>query len=85
MTGSSIRFVPGIGMPDQCFGAVRWKVAVPSATWRRPRYGARLPVGSFDEQVAELTAAVRSLAPTIVVGVSSGATLALAMAMNPSV
>ncbi len=80
----SVLFVPGIGMPPQALGAVRWALAAPSAVWQRPGYRATEPGSSFDAVVDQLSDAIAELRPSIVVGISGGATLALAWALRTS-
>ncbi len=82
MSDPSILFVPGIGMPPQTLGAVRWSLEAPSAVWQRPGYRATEPVADFDAVVCELEAAIAELRPSVVVGISGGATLALAWALR---
>lgn len=82
MSDATILFVPGIGMPPQVFGPARWSLAHPSATWQRPGYRATEPVSGFRSQVEYLAASVAELRPDVVVGISAGATLALALVMD---
>lgn len=84
MSGSSmtlVHFIHGVGMPPWCFAPVRRALLRPSVAHRRPGYcDGRSAVG-FDVQIGAIANAIAADPPGVVVGVSGGATLALAAAI----
>lgn len=82
-TNTSYLLVHGVGMWPGLFCSTRLLLNRPSNVWLRPGYGPRRgPAVPLDQQVDHLAAEVTRRGPTIVVGVSGGATLALALTLR---
>lgn len=76
--------VHGVGMSPDHFLLIEVNLTSPTVTWTRPGYDENACVPSFEDQVNQLGQLVSAHAPAVVVGVSGGATLALAAAIaNP--
>ena len=82
----TVIFAHGVGMWPRVFDPVIDTIedrgGWPCHVWHRPGYDGRDAVTSFSEQTEQLTELVNDHAPTVVVGVSGGATLALACAID---
>ncbi len=77
-------FVHGVGMWPQLFNPIRRSLRGERHLWIRPGYDGNAPAPSFEAQVEALEAVVSKLYPAVLVGVSGGATLALACAIRHS-
>lgn len=80
--GVTTVYVHGVGMWPDSFAGVTARVPGEHLVWVRPGYERRPAVATLGDQVRHLRTAVQHHAPARVVGVSGGATLALALAMN---
>lgn len=77
----SVYLLHGVGMWPGLFDAVASGLAHPAIVAVRPGYGGRAPVDDLAGQVAAIAEMVERHGPGVVVGVSGGATLALAAAI----
>lgn len=75
-------YIHGVGMWPPSFAPVAARVPGAHLLWVRPGYDRRPSVAAFDDQVRALRSDLKALAPVRVVGVSGGATLALALAID---
>ncbi len=79
--------VHGVGLWPGTFSSLADRLDGPTVTWTRPGYGSAAPsaglaVARFEDQIGALADMVAANAPARVVGVSGGATLALALAIS---
>lgn len=75
-------FVHGVGMWPELFNPIQRSLRGERYLWTRPGYDDCPAVSSFEEQVDALEIVIAKLYPAVLVGVSGGATLALACAIR---
>ena len=78
----TIVFVHGVGMWPGLFADLRLRLRGRHKVIARPGYDGRPSVSTFDDQVEQLRQVVISNAPAVVIGISGGATLGLALAVD---
>ena len=76
-----VHLLHGVGMWPGLFDAVAERFARPHVVAARPGYGGRAPVDDLDGQVAAVAEMLTRRGPGVIVGVSGGATVALAAAI----
>ncbi len=73
--------VPGVGLWPGSLASLADHLPGPTTIWVRAGYGDRPDVTNFADRVSDILTAIETHAPARVVGVSGGATLALACAV----
>lgn len=83
MPSPTLIYATGVGLCPEAFGPVADRVGGEHRFWTRPGYDGRPAPTSFVDQVDDLAVLVVSVAPAWVIGLSGGATLALALGADP--
>lgn len=78
----TVIYVHGVGMSPELFEPISRLIGRPHQVWERPGYGTTPATSSLGGQYRELAGLVSENEPAVVVGVSGGATLALASAVR---
>lgn len=83
MTPPTLIYATGVGLSPNAFGSVADQVGGSHRLWVRPGYEGRPAPNGLADQVDDLARLVDEVGPAWVVGLSGGATLALALGLAP--